>query len=220
MALWQARPGIRLHVTIVSCNVRFMERRLEIRNKALEYCLVHGVGELSLRPLADAIGTSARLLIYHFGSKEGLIGEVIEEARARVQRSFTEAMRGQGRILLLNKFWSWATHPDNGPYVRLLFEIHMLALQHPDSYAGFIDSSSSSWLTLIESALPPTQDRRAKATLCAAVMDGLVLEYLNTGDLERTSAALDLFGSLLANHAGSVAAHSSSQQPQSKGLNP
>jgi len=67
-----------------------------------------------------------------------------------------------------------------------------------DVYGHLLEDNSLSWLALIESALPPAPDRRAKATLCAAVIDGLILEFLNTGDLKRTSEALDLFGSLLS----------------------
>ena len=44
---------------------------------AMEYVAEHGVGDLSLRAIAAAIGTSHRMLIYHFGSKEGLLIAVI-----------------------------------------------------------------------------------------------------------------------------------------------
>ena len=83
----------------------------------------------------------------------------------------------------------------------MLFEVQTLALQNPDVYAHLLEGNSLSWLALIENALPATPDRRAKATLCAAVIDGLLLEFLNTGDLQRTSEALALFGSLLSAQA-------------------
>jgi AcrR family transcriptional regulator len=174
-----------------------MERKDQLRDKALDYCLAHGIAELSLRPLALQIGTSARLLIYHFGSRDGLIVAVMDEAQRRVQHSFAEMMRGVGRSTALRTFWDWTTDPRNTPYLRLLFEVQMLALQNPGAYAHYLKGTSSSWLALIETALPPSADRRARATLCAAVIDGLLLEFLSTGDLRRTSAALDIFDSLL-----------------------
>ena len=83
---------IKLHETIASCTIRFMSRKDELRDRALDYFLEHGLAELSLRPLADEIGTSSRLLIYHFESKEKLIATVMEEARSRTQRSFAESI--------------------------------------------------------------------------------------------------------------------------------
>ena len=174
-----------------------MKRKDELCGEALDYCLAHGIAELSLRPLALQIGSSARLLIYHFGSRDGLIGAVMNEAQRRVQHSFGELMRGAGNKAVLRTFWDWTTDPRNTPYLRLLFEVQVLALQNPAAFAHYLKGISSSWLALIETALPPSADRRARATLCAAVIDGLLLEFLSTGDLRRTSSALDIFGSLL-----------------------
>jgi hypothetical protein len=77
--------------------------------------------------------------------------------------------------------------------MRLLFEVQALAIQNPDVYARYLEGTSSSWLELIESALPPSKSNRATATLCAAVIDGLLLEYLGTRDRRRTTQALELF---------------------------
>jgi AcrR family transcriptional regulator len=170
-----------------------MERKDELRDKALDYCLSHGIAGLSLRPLALKIGTSARLLIYHFGSRDGLIVEVMQEAHRRVQRSFGRLMRRADDKASLRTFWDWTTAPANSSYLRLMFEVQMLALQNPASYAHYLESTSSSWLALIETALPPSADRRARATLYAAVIDGLLLEFLATGDRRRTTRALDIF---------------------------
>src|SRR3954466_507328 len=50
---------------------------------AMEHVAEHGVGDLSLRALAAALGTSHRMLIYHFGSREGLLIEVIRTVEAQ-----------------------------------------------------------------------------------------------------------------------------------------
>jgi AcrR family transcriptional regulator len=65
-----------------------MEQKNELSgSKALQYLLEHGLVNLSLRPLAEAIGSSSRILIYHFGTKEGLIRSVMDEARLRLRQS-------------------------------------------------------------------------------------------------------------------------------------
>jgi AcrR family transcriptional regulator len=179
-----------------------MDRKDQLCSKALDYCLAHGINELSLRPLALQIGTSARLLIYHFGSRDGLIDAVMNEAHRRVRTSFGELMRDGGSKAVLRRFWDWTTDPRNSPYLRLMFEVQMLALQNPTAYARYLHGTSSGWLEVIEAALPPSADRRARATLCAAVIDGLLLEFLGTGDLRRTSSALDMFGAMLRAGSG------------------
>ncbi len=176
------------------------ERRRELIGKALDYMVVHGVAGVTLRPLAGAIGTSARLLVYHFGSKDGLITAVMDEVRLRAQRSFAEATAKAGNGAAkgaMQTFWAWTVHPRNIDYMRLLFEVQVLAIRNPATYGPYLEGTSGSWLALIEASLPPSRRNRAIATLCAAVVDGLLLEYLSTGDRRRTTRALELFGRLM-----------------------
>ena len=42
-----------------------------------EYVASHGLSDFSLREVAAAIGTSHRMLLYHFGSKELLLVEIV-----------------------------------------------------------------------------------------------------------------------------------------------
>lgn len=180
------------------------ERRHELIGRALDYMVAHGVAGLTLRPLAGAIGTSARLLVYHFGSKDGLITAVMDEVRARAQRSFTEAVAGPGKGAAegaMRTFWAWTVHPANVGYMRLLFEAQVLAIRDPARYGPYLEGTSGSWLELIEASLPPSKRNRGVATLCTAVIDGLLLEYLSTGDGRRTTRALEHFGRLLTDAA-------------------
>ena len=174
------------------------DRRTELLDGCIGYFLTHGVADLSLRPLGAAVGSSARLLIYHFGSKEGLITAVMEEIQARAQASFSTAggtpPSDPGPMAT---FWAWLTHPDNLPTTRLLFEIQVLALRNPEAYGAYLSENSSNWMALILEMMPPSREARSMATLSAAVMDGLLLEYLSTGDLARTTAALALFSRLM-----------------------
>jgi AcrR family transcriptional regulator len=183
------------------------ERRQELIEKALDYFLKHGLAALSLRPLAGQIGSSARLLVYHFGSKDGLITAVMDEVRARVQKSFAASAAPSakgGRNGAMRSFWAWITHPANVPYLRLLFEVQVLALQNPGVYARYLEGTSSSWLEVIERSLPPSRANRSVATLCTAVIDGLLLEFLSTGDRRRTTSALELFSTMMRGRAGTA----------------
>jgi AcrR family transcriptional regulator len=164
--------------------------------KCLAYFLRHGVANLSLRPLAAAVGTSARMLLHYFGSKEALITEVMGQVQARLQAAFQDLAANHGaadRENLLQDFWDVLSARRNQPALRLLFEVQMLALQNPKRYRRYLTRTSTSWRALIERALPSRQKSAVSATLYTAVIDGLLLELLSTGDLKRTSRALALF---------------------------
>src|SRR3954452_24016846 len=56
------------------------DRRQELAEAATDYVLEHGLIGLSLRPLAAAIGTSDRMLLYHFRDKDELVATVLRIA--------------------------------------------------------------------------------------------------------------------------------------------
>jgi AcrR family transcriptional regulator len=173
-----------------------MTTRDRLLHDCLAYFLRHGVANLSLRPLAAAVGTSARMLLHYFGSKEGLISEVMGQVHVQLQSTFRELLDRPedktGKDLLLD-FWTALAAKPNRPSLRLLFEVQMLTLQNPKRYRRYLTRTSGSWRKLIERALPSGPAADASATLYNAVIDGLLLELLGTGDLQRTSSALRLF---------------------------
>ena len=96
-------------------------RRDELLEATVQYMLKNGVSHLSLRPLAKAIGTKARLLIYHFGSRDALVAAALSLALRRVQAEFL-AMSGAATLdRTLIGFWRWATSAESAPYLRLVF---------------------------------------------------------------------------------------------------
>jgi AcrR family transcriptional regulator len=175
------------------------ERKEEILNAVVEYILHHGVSDLSLRPLAEATGTRARLLIYHFGSKEELIIEAMARIQLRAQQSFLPLIEDLHPVTpgnLALRFWAWATEKENEGFVRLFFEVHGLALQSPIQYAHYLQESAVRWREIVKQAIPPRcpLDRRESiATVVVGALDGILLDYLSTGDMARTSLALNLF---------------------------
>jgi len=176
-------------------------RRGELLQGAAAYLLKHGVAGMSLRPMAKAIGTSARLLIYHFGTKERLLieamGVIRVQARAGVEAMLREAPVDGDLGDLVREFWRWCTSAKNRAYLRLLFEVHGLALQYPKTYAGYLEGSVKHWIELLTAALRPRLGREAEsiATLIVGTIDGLLMDYLSTGDLKRTTQAIEALAS-------------------------
>jgi len=193
-----------LTVTRVSCNSRYMkrpesQRRLDLLNASVEYILNHGIADLSLRPLAANVGSKARLLIYHFGTKDSLVTEAMIVVRDRAQQAFADVVRdgsGHTSSQIIHAFWQWATSRQHERYLRLFFEIHGLASQKSAAYERYLKGAVTSWVEMMAAVLPPKlskQKRQALATLAVGAVVGLMLDYLSSGDKKRTSDALDLF---------------------------
>src|SRR5580693_2298502 len=115
--------------------------RARLLAAAVEYLQAHGVGDLSLRGLAAAIGTSHRMLIYHFGSKEDLLIEVIrgveEDQRQRLAELDIDPSRSPTEIL--RQLWHHLSDPALWPNERLFFEMYGQALQGRPHTAHFLD---------------------------------------------------------------------------------
>ena len=174
-------------------------RRDDLLNASIEYILDHGVADLSLRPLAAAVGSKARLLIYHFGTKDSLVDEAMITARHRAQQAFAATVengRGHSPSQIMLAFWKWATSVQHERYLRLFFEVHGLALQRSAPYQRYLEGAVTSWVEMMSAVLPAKlskQKRLALATLAVSSVVGLLLDYLSSGDKKRTSAALKLF---------------------------
>src|SRR5262245_10463506 len=181
--------------TNVTCNDRIMsKRKVHWSSAALEYLLENGIADASLRPMAAALGTSARILMFHFKSKEGLLQEVLEELQSRLQASFVAMARsGRQGMPPMMRFWLRATRAENYPYLRLLYEAQIVAIQNPAVYGRYLKKSSADWHAISLQAMAKSVRSDPMAMLCIAVFDGLMLELMSTGDRRGTTRALDHF---------------------------
>jgi|SRR5882724_9687655 len=180
-------------------------RRDELLDATARYLLDNGVAGLSLRPLAAVIGSKARLLVYHFGSKEQLLVEAMGLIRARAKGALEATMTPQMASAdlgdLLRGLWKWSASTRNRPYLRLFFEMHGLALQYPKQYASYLQGSVDSWIDLLTSMLTKRLGRAratTTATLIVGIIDGLLLDALATGNWRRTGRAIDEFAKQLS----------------------
>jgi AcrR family transcriptional regulator len=187
------------------------DRRAELLDKVADYILSNGLADLSLRPLATAIDTSPRMLLYFFGSKERLIAEALAHIRIREQLDFKRAVsksKPADRLESLLRDWRTSASPRREKYSRLFFEVYGLALQGPGRFPGFLERAVGDWLPLFAQAfaaagVPPAL-ARTLATLALGAVRGLHLDLLATGERKRTEAAfremLKLFSLVVQSH--------------------
>jgi AcrR family transcriptional regulator len=167
---------------------------------AVEYVLANGFSNLSLRELAAAIGTSHRMLIYHFGSKEGLLVAVVRSVEAAQREFFAQVLLtrpdlppGDGIRLM----WRHFTDPRFAPHERLFFDIYAQALQGRPGTDGLLDDVVDAWIEPIAAHAVErgvqAAAARADARLGVAVIRGLLLDLLASGNRRAVDAALERY---------------------------
>jgi AcrR family transcriptional regulator len=170
---------------------------------AIEHVSQHGVGEISLRGLAAALGTSHRMLIYHFGSREALLIEVIrtveEQQRMALATILEDADMPPAEIM--RRMWARVADPALWPNERLFFEVYAQALQGSPHALPLLDGIVDAWVEPLAALVAPDRPKdeaRAEARLGVAVVRGLLLDLLATGDRAAVDAAMERYISAIA----------------------
>ena len=167
-------------------------RRLALLDATYAYVLEHGLADLSLRPLAAAVGSSPRVLLFLFGSKDGLVQAVLARARAE-ELAALDRVRSAGADGGLPAaaavVWAWLAAPEHRALLTLWVEGYGRALVEPDGpWAGFAARTVHDWLAVLDEV---GGGDPADRTLLLAVLRGAVLDLLATGDAERTGTAVE-----------------------------
>jgi AcrR family transcriptional regulator len=182
-------------------------RRQELLEAAYRYALEHGLADLSLRPLAAAVGSSPRVLLYLFGSKDGLVRALLARARADELESLQRlradrTSEATGLTETVAEVWAWLAAPSHRPLSTLWMEGYARSLIDPDgTWAGFARTTVEDWLAVLAEAQPPAERLSAQSleqrTLALAVLRGALIDLLATGDAERTTAAVHRYLAIL-----------------------
>ena len=174
--------------------------REELVRAAGGYVLEHGLAGLSLRPLAAALGTSPRMLLYHFGSKEQLVMAALDETRRRQAELLGTYLAEQpdaDPAEIFRRLWRWLVSPEHLPFLRLFLEVYALSLQYPERFPGFAESDVRDilgWLDRIPFEIDvPREEHENLVTLLLATHRGLYLDLLATGDRARVDRAQQTF---------------------------
>ena len=176
-----------------------VDAKIRLLADAVAYVADHGVADQSLRQIAAALGTSHRMLIYHFGSKQGLFVAIIKQVEAR-QRAVLDdlvAEPGESPGELARRFWRRISDPALWPNARLFFEVYGQALQGRPGTTDLLDDVVHAWLAPVialgtEHGLSE-EDAQVTARLGLAVTRGLLLDLLATGEREAVDAAIERF---------------------------
>ena len=166
---------------------------------AIDYVSNNGISDVSLRTLAAALGTSHRMLIFHFGSKEQLWVEIVQTVEERQREALRDILPDPSRPVgeAMRVWWKHISDPKLWPNERLFFELYGQALQGRPHTVKLLDGIVDDWLepaVQINLALGvPERLARAHARLGVAVTRGLLLDLLATRNVEAVDDAMNSF---------------------------
>jgi AcrR family transcriptional regulator len=159
-----------------------------------------GIGDRSLRDIGAAVGTSHRMLIHHFGSRDGLLTEVVRRVEAD-QRAFLASLERSAADATV-MMWRRLSDPRLWPAERLFYECYARAARGEQPYASLLPGLVDDWLDRVVelglTAAGPPGEERARARLGLAVFRGLLLDLVATGDRAGVDAAFEQWIGLVA----------------------
>lgn len=182
-------------------SLRYQGRREELLRAVTRYVLDNGIGDLAMRPLAEAVGVSHVTLLNHFGTKEQLITEVVERLAARTFPKAEALEIPDGVVIdgaeILSMWWDAWSKPEFEPGMRLMFEVYGRALQDPERYGTFFTEVFGAWDKIFRSFVVaagcPEGEIDQTVTVLLALMRGLQMDLVATGDHARINQAHAFF---------------------------
>jgi AcrR family transcriptional regulator len=173
--------------------------RQQLLQSVMQHLEAEGLGAASLRQIASAVGTSHRMLVYHFGSKEALLVEVVR-ALEQQQKQFLASLAADATLAPIDqmqRMWQQLIDPSVWPHARLFFEVYGQALRGGRGSKPFLKDVIDSWVgPLVDLGRRhgiAESEVQSFARLSLAVTRGLLLDLLTSGDRDRVIATMDHF---------------------------
>jgi AcrR family transcriptional regulator len=170
-----------------------MEKRAELLGQVVQYLQHHGVAQVSLSPLAGAIGTTKRMLLYYFGSRENLLAQALAVCRPDPHAMFDDVQDAAGLRQAAHALWEAMTVGEQSGAIRMLLQLLSLAATDPEQYGALATETVEVMMGPIAAAYVrlghQPEQARARATLLVSGLRGLCQDRLVTQDAARTDAA-------------------------------
>ena len=168
-----------------------LERRQELLDAVVGDFAARGIGDRSLRDVAAAVGTSHRMLLHHFGSRNELLLAIVGEVERRQMSMISELPTEPADAIAA--MWANVRRPELRSFERLFFECYARGVQGEQPFARMLPGAVDNWLAddAAQAVNPATM------RLGLAVARGLLLDLVATGDSKGVDAAAAVFVDLV-----------------------
>ncbi len=175
------------------------QARVELLDGVVAYLAGHGLGDVTLRPMADALGTSVNRLTHHFGSKAELLAAAlrrVQEVHRALESSWVRDDPLISQSEILRRWWAHlSASRANLNLTRLGLEAAAIDATVTGLAGDVRAEQIEAWRDNIERRLVATGvasgHARVEAAIIKAVFTGLTLDLVATGDIERLTEALE-----------------------------
>jgi AcrR family transcriptional regulator len=171
-----------------------LRRRQELIDALVDAFAGGGIGDRSLRDVASAVGTSHRMLLHHFGSREELLLTIVEQVERRQMTRLDELPDDPADALAAA--WADLRRPELRPFERLFFECYARGAQGEAPFTRLLPAAVDGWLQQVRERTDQPLDE-AMVRLGLAVTRGLLLDLVATGDDVGVDAAAARYVALL-----------------------
>ncbi len=175
------------------------QKRQELLERCLDAAIEVGGLDSSINALAKRIGTSGRMLVYHFLSKQELERQLMGLLETRLREklwSFQNLFLGEANCLSksLLEMWRHLTSPEMQGLLKLTMELNQRAIQGDLDTQRFLERESQQWIDALSNL---TNDKTTAISLFH-LFQGAILDFLTTGNTERGSQTIRAFTDVLS----------------------
>jgi AcrR family transcriptional regulator len=144
-----------------------------------DHVLAHGLGQASLRPLARAAGTSDRMLLYHFGTKDALIADLLGHLARSYASALDAALAGERALTrgqALARILKHARGEAMRPFMQLWWEIVAGAARGAEGYLPAAQAMMGELLGWLEGQMPEGDpDPKGGARYLLTLIEGTLM---------------------------------------------
>ena len=176
-------------------------RRDDLLRRVVKAAANGGLARRSLRDLAAQVGTSHRMLIHHFGSREGVLTAVVEAVERDQNERLGDLPEDAAEAIRVS--WRRTSVPSLWPIERLFFECYARGAQGEPPFDRLVPALVEQTLAAVSTRVDvaATDEGQAGARLGLAVIRGLLLDLVATGDRKATDRALELYAAMVADRS-------------------
>ncbi|MBD1875229.1 TetR/AcrR family transcriptional regulator [Nodosilinea sp. FACHB-131] len=170
------------------------QKKAELLEKCLEVALETGELDSSINAIAKRIGTSGRMLVYHFGSKQELERQVIARLEVRLRAQLLSlqntAVADTDTVAeSLLAMWRQFTTPEMQGWLKLTMDLNLRAMRGDTETQQFLERETQQWVE----ALTALTGNEAVARSLFHLFQGATLDFLTTGNAQRGEQSVKAF---------------------------
>lgn len=154
------------------------QRRMAAVERMADHVLAEGLSGATLRSLAAAAGTSDRMLLYYFASKEEILAEVLAHVAGRLTAALDAALPAGAAVppaAIVGQLAATVSAPDLKPFMAVWLELAAASARGAEPQRTIAGAIADGFLAWIAARLPEGPARAAEAARVLATVEGLAL---------------------------------------------